>query len=297
MSGDVVYVTAGSAPDNNTCNKVYCYNVQTDYWTILPQPGHYFGVLQMLDDQLNIFGGGKDTTTITYHSKVTTYNSDTNSWYSHYPNMLNERFRPGVVTHLNYVIVMGGKLSPYKMYDSIEVMDFHHQLQWKQVSTRLPVPMYAIKPTISGDNIAIVGYAEVGGHSNGYYQIPVQQIILTLDNLFVSTSSEWKELSSPLYWNTSTVPQSNLPVTIGGKVHDYQGSNATTDVSLYDQSKDSWKKVDSLTSARNCVGVATLDSNTIIVIGGTSGGSGIEEHKASSLAIVEIGSIVPNCNY
>ena len=97
VSGDVVYVTAGSAPDNNTCNKVYCYNVQTDYWTILPQPGHYFGVLQMLDDQLNIFGGGKDTTTNTYHSKVTTYNSDTNSWYSHYPDMLNERFRPGAV--------------------------------------------------------------------------------------------------------------------------------------------------------------------------------------------------------
>ena len=289
-----IYVTAGSSPEN-IYNNVYCYSTQTDDWTLLPHPGHYFGVLHIIDDQLNIFGGGirKDRK---YDNKVTTYSSDANSWYSCYPNMLYKRFKPGIITHHNFVIVMGGINSPDNIHDSIEVMDFRYQRQWKEVPTRLPVPMYAIKPTLSGDNITVVGYAQVGGRSNGFYQIPVEQIICSLDNLLTSDSecSQWKELSSAKHWNTATVPYSNPPITVGGKVHENEGANATSDISLYDPSKDLWRKVDSLTSVRDCVAVATLDSNSIIVIGGTCGGSGIEEHKASSLAIVQIGEIVPN---
>ena len=287
-----VYVTAGSAPDN-IYNNVYCYSTQTDNWITLPQPGHHFGVLHIIDDELNIFGGGKDGE---YDSKVTTYISEANNWSSCYPNMRHKRFKPGVVTHRNYMIVMGGINSPDSIHDSIEIMDFHHHRQWKEVSNCLPVPMYAIKPTLSGDNITVVGYAQAGGRSNGYYQIPIEQIIFTLDNPLASRSksSQWKELSSAIHWNTATIPYSNPPVTVGGKVHENEGSNATSDISLYDPSKDSWRKVDSLTSARDCVAVATLDSSTIIVIGGTSGGSGIKQHKASSVATVEIGKIVPN---
>ena len=66
------------------------------------------------------------------------------------------------------------------------------------------------------------------------------------------------------------------------------------DVSLYDIHKTSWRNVDSLTSARNNVGVALLNSHTIIAIGGASGGVGIKGALASSLSTVEIGTIVPN---
>ena len=248
------------------------------------------GVLHIVDGKLNIFGGGKDKK---YDNKVTTYNSDTNNWYKHYPDMLHKRFKPGVVTHHNYMIVMGGINSPDNIHDSIEIMDIYNVLQWKQVAVHLPVTMYAIKPTMSGDYITIVGYGQAGGRSNGHYQIPVQQII---DNsLFSSSASScWKELPSAVYWNTATIPYSNPPVTVGGKVHDNHGSNATSDVTLYDTSNESWRKVDSLTSPRDCVAVALLDHSTIIVIGGSSGGSGIEEHKSSSLCIVEIGKLVPN---
>ena len=55
--GNTLYVTAGSAPDDNTHKNVYSYNMNTDQWTVLPQPGHSFGVLYALDDKLVIFGG------------------------------------------------------------------------------------------------------------------------------------------------------------------------------------------------------------------------------------------------
>ena len=65
---------------------------------------------------------------------------------------------------------------------------------------------------------------------------------------------------------------------------------------MYDPLKYSWRleKADLLISARNCVTVATPDNNTIIVIKGTSGGSGIEKNKAYFLDTEQIVKIVPN---
>ena len=288
-AGDKVYVTAGVAPDDNTYNNVYCYNTNTDHWTVLPQPGHRFGILHMLDDKLTIFGRS-DPVTRKYHNKVTTYNNDTNRWYSEYPDMLNKRFMPGVITYNNYVMVMGGNSSPDNIHDSIEMMNYHNDLHWKKFSVNLPVPMWDIKPTISGDNITIVGYSTTGGRSNEYYQIAIEEI-LDQPLSTSATSNQWKIMSSAPHFNTTTVPCSNPPVIIGGS--DVKGVT-TCDITLYDSSKNSWSKVDSLTSARKNVGVALVNKNSIIVIGGCSGGVGAERAMASSLTTVEIGNIVLN---
>ena len=284
-----MYVTAGDAPDDNTYNNVYCYNTNTDHWAVLPQPGHRCGILHMLDDKLTIFGG-TDAVTRKYHNKVTTYNNDTNSWYSEYPDMLNKRYRPGVITYNNYVIVMGGESSPDNTHDNIEVMDYHNELKWKNVSIKLPVPMSWINPTISGDNITIVGNSDTESHYNGYYQIAIEEI-LDQPLSTSATSNQWKMLPVSPYYNTATVPYSNPPVIIGGC--DIKGV-PTCDITLYDSSKNSWRNVNSLTSAKDCVGVALLNNNSIIVIGGTSGGVGAEEGMACSLTTVEIGNIVVN---
>ena len=287
-AADNVYVTAGTAPDDNTYNNVYYYNTNTDHWTVLPQPGHRFGILHILDDKLTIFGGS-DAVTREYHNKVTTYNNDTNSWYSEYPDMLNKRFKPGVITYNNYVIVMGGSSSPDNIHDNIEVMDYHNEMKWKNVSIKLPVPMWGIKPTISGDNITIVGYSTAVGRSNEYYQIVIEEI-LDQPLSTTATSNQWKMMLSSPYYNTATVPYSNPPVIIGGDVKGVP----TRDITLYESSKNSWRKVYSLKSARKHVGVALLNNNSIIIIGGSSGGSGVEGAMACSLTTVEIGNIVLN---
>ena len=73
-AGDAVYVTAGGSADDHTKHNVYHYNTSTDHWTLLPRPGHCFGVLHMLDDKLTIFGG-QDSITYYASNKVTTYNN------------------------------------------------------------------------------------------------------------------------------------------------------------------------------------------------------------------------------
>ena len=290
VSNGTIYCT-GTTPNKDNWHDVYCYDTRSNQWKQLPRPGHCLGVIHMLDDKLTIFGG-RDSTTDQFHNKVTTYNSKTNSWYSCYPDMLHNRYKPGVITSDDHVIVMGGGSSPDTDLDSIEVMNYRQQLQWKEVSLHLQVPMYAINPTISGDYITIVGYTNDEGCDKGYYQISTQEIISSLDQPLSTgaVTTQWQELSSPTHWNTATVPYFNPPVIIGGSIKGV----CTSDVSLYNSSKNSWRKVDLLTSNRNHVGVALLNSNTIIVIGGTSGGVGVEAAIASSLSTVEIGNIVPN---
>ena len=291
VSNGTIYCT-GSTPDVDNRDEVYCYDIRTDQWKQLPRPGHCLGVIHMVDDKLTIFGG-VDPTTDEVLNKVTTYNSKTNSWYSHFPNMLYNKSKPGVVTSHDYVIVMGGKSSPDTILDNMEVMNYHH-LQWREVSVHLPVPMWAIRPTISGHHITIVGYSTATNRYNGCYHIPTEELILSFDQSLSpgAVPVQWKKLSAATHWNTTTIPYSNPAVTIGGS--NSKGDVPTSDVSLYDINKNSWRKVDSLTSARDFVGVALLNSYTIIVIGGTSGGVDVEGAMASSLSTVEIGTIIPN---
>ena len=294
VSNGTIYCT-GSTPNIDNQHDVYCYDTRSNQWKQLPRPGHRLGVIHMVDDKLTIFGG-RDSTTGKHHNKVTTYNSKTNSWYSYYPDMLHNRFKPGVITSDDHVIVMGGKIGPDTYLDSIEVMNYRQQLQWKEVSLHLPVPMFVIKPTISGDYITIVGYGHAGGRSSGCYQISTQEIISSLDQPLSTgaVTGQWQMLSAVTHWNTITVPYSNPPVIIGGKSHSNQGAVPTSDISLYDSSKNLWKKVDSLTTARGSIGVSLINNNTIIIIGGSTRGGSVEASRASSLTTVEIGNIVLN---
>ena len=284
-----MYVTAGSAPDDNTKNNVFCYNTNTDHWTVLPQSGHRCGVLHMLDDRLTIFGG-IDPVTRECLNKVTTYNNDTNSWYSHYPDMLNKTFKPGITTYNDNVIVMGGMSSPDNIHVSIELMDYHNEMKWKNISLELPIPMWCINPTISGNNITIVGFSDDGGRGKEHYQIAIEEMMSSFNQSpsTSATSNQWKMKLPAPHYNTATVPYTYPPVIIGGS--DVKGVRIS-DVSLYDSSKNIWSKVDSLTSARNNVGVALLNNSSIIVIGGCSDGLGVKGCKAHSLTTVEIGDI------
>ena len=288
VSNGTIYCTGTTRNEDNQ-HDVYCYDTRSNQWKQLPRSGHFLGVIHMVDDKLTIFGGG-DSTTGNIHNKVTTYNSKTNSWYSCYPDMLHNRFKPGVITSDDHVIVMGGRSSPGTDLDSIEVMNYRQQLQWKEVSLHLPVPMWNIKPTISGDYIIIVGYSSDHRYTT-VYQITTQEIISSLDQPLSTgaVTRQWQKLSAGTYWNTTTVPYSNPPVIIGGNSQD--GTTPTSDISLYDSSKNLWKNVDSLTTARGHIGVSLINNNTIIIMGGNTTGGSVE---ASCLTTVEIGNIVPN---
>ena len=168
----------------------------------------------------------------------------------------------------------------------------------REVSAHLPVPAWRIKPTISGDNIVIVGYTNSRVRYNACYLILTEELILSFDKSLSPDALpiRWEKFSVTTHKESTTIPYSNPPIIVGGhsRIHSNQGIVRTSDVSLYDIHKNSWRKVDSLTSARDNVGIDLLNNHTVIVIGGATSGVGVEGAMESCLCTVEIGTIVPN---
>ena len=159
------------------------------------------------------------------------------------------------------------------------------------MSIKLPVPMYEFIPTISDDHLIIVGFCDSDRKpSKGAYKLPVANITASIEEqhkVTRSTSSRWTELTEPIHSRTVLVPNSSPPVVVGGWNHNDKTS--TADIKMYDNSDHSWRKVGSLSSAKFHPGVAAIDNNATVIIGGCTRGDTKDNRKSSSLTMVELG--------
>ena len=275
-----VYIMAGDAPDNDTYYHVYCYNITTDQWEQLPPPGHHMGRLQIIVGKLTVIGGG-DNVTKKITNKVTTYIN--NRWTDHFPNLLRARSKPGVVSHSEYVIVAGGYRDKDTINDDIEILNTTQPSHWMMASVLLPQPMRGISPTISDNKVIIVGYGRSTGRINGVYQLPVDIITSTTTS---NQPVQWMKLPRAPHYDTITIPNSHPPVIMGGCDHQ---SVPTSDVAMLDESTNKWNIVSSLSSPRKHVAVVPIDSDTILVLGGSTGRRGVAEALAHSITTAEKG--------
>ena len=282
-----IYVTGGDSPVEDAYHQVYVYDINTDQWGQLPPSGHYYGIPHIIGGKLVIFGGCLSATK-KMTNKVSTFDEDSQTWTSYYPDLLSVRSRPGVVSHLEHVIVAGGGLDDDSDHDDIEVLNWIENSHWRKVSIKLPVPMYGFTPIVSDDHLLIVGYAGADmKRYNGVYKISVATITASCDQQYNSdTSTKWTKLTAADHWLTALIPSSSPPVVVGG-----QDTNVTStaDIKMYDNSNKSWKKIGSLSSARSSVAVAAVYNNAIIIIGGRTKGDTRANAKSSSLTVVELG--------
>ena len=287
-----IYVT-GDSPVEDAQHQIYVYNINNDQWGQLPPSGHYYGIPHIVGGRLAIIGG-RLSATKKMTNKVSTFDEDSQTWTSYYPDLLSVRSKPGVVNHLEHVIVAGGARptaedddTPIAL-DDIEVLNWIENSHWRKVSIKLPVPMWGFTPTISDDHLLIVGYSHPYGINNGAYKIPVTNITTSIDQQHNSdTPTKWTELTAADHYSTALVSNSSPPVVVGGQ--NMTGTILTADIKMYDNSNKSWKKIGSLSSARSSVAVAAVYSNAIVVIGGCTKGDIVANRKSSSLTVVELG--------
>ena len=275
---------AGDAPDDDIYRYVYVYDINGNQWDRLPPPGQYWGRLQIINSKLTVIGG-RDNTTRKRTNKVITYNN--NSWDNSYPSMIKARNKPGVVTHLDYVIVAGGVLDDKTISDDIEVLNYKQSSHWVIARMKLPEPMRSPSLTISDDLLYIVGYTRATGRTNAAYQLPVDTITSSAAQLTSNQTAHWTKLPSAPHFETAIIPNSCPPVIIGGNI---QGV-PTVDIRVLDVPNNCWKKIASLTTARSCTAVVPINHDSILVIGGCTGGIGFEEAKAHSTTRVEKGTV------
>ena len=287
-----IYVT-GCSPVEDAKHKVYVYDADIDQWGQLPPSGHYYGIPHIIGVKLVIIGGYLSATKMT--NKVSTFDEDSQSWTCYYPDLLSVRYQPGIVSHLEHVIVAGG-IRPTDedndtpvVQDDIEIFNWIENSHWRKVSIKLPVPMFAFIPTISDNHLLIVGYSNRNMKGNtGAYKLPVAYITASIEQEHkIDTPTEWTKLTKADHWCTYVIPSSSPPVVVGGQ--DTTGTIPTADIKMYDNSNKSWKKIGSLSFARSRTAVAAVYNNAIIIIGGCTKGDSITNRKSSSVTVVELG--------
>jgi len=283
-----IYVMAGSAPEKETVKQVYCYNISTNCWDQLPSPSHCVGRLLMINEKLTVIGG-VDNTTEKVTNKISTLIDD--SWNEYYyPDMLKARYKPGVAMYTEHVIVLGGRDS-LSFFDDIELLNCTiHNSQWIQSGVLLPKMMWDIFPITSSNNtLYIVGYSDPNGlRRSTAYQIPLDAEVIPT-TISPPTADQWSDLPTAPFSDTALLPNSCPPMIMGGSCEGVPKA----DVAVLDVSMTEWVTVALLSSPRQCVAAVPINTDTVIVVGGCSGGKDATEAKHCSLTTVEIAKVKP----
>ena len=295
-----VYVTGGDSPIEDAMQQMYVYDINTDQWGQLPPSGHYYGIPHIIGGKLVIIGG-RLSATKKRTNKVSTFDEDSQTWTTYYPDLLSVRSKPGVVSHLEHVIVAGGTRSTTEdddttvTQDDIEIFNWIENSHWRKVSIKLPVPMYGFTPTVSNNDdqlhLFIVSYdGENMKHHNVAYKLPIANITASIDQQDNSdTPTKWTEVTVTDHCYTTLVPSSSPPVNVVVGGEDTTGTIPTADIKMYDNSNKSWKKIGSLSSARSRVAVAAVYNNAIIIIGGCTKTVNLTNARSSSVTVMELG--------
>ena len=290
-----IYVT-GQSPVKDACHQVYVYNINCNQWGQLPPSGHYYGTPHIIGGRLAIIGG-RLSATKKMTNKVSTFDEDSQTWTSYYPDLLSVRSKAGVVSHLQQVIVAGGGRHTAEdddtpvILDDIEVFNWIENSHWRKVSINLPVPMWAFTPIISDGDLIIVGFS--GANMKRYkvsYKLPVANIIMMISsyNQQHNSTSKWTELTAAIHdFSTPVFALSPFPLVVAGGENE-TGTIPTADIKMYNNSNNSWKNIGSLSSARSRAAIAAVYNNAIIITGGCTNGSK-GNVDSSSLTIVELG--------
>ena len=273
-----VYVSGGLG---DTIRLVFVYDIDYNRWDTLPPLDHYYAIPHIIGKKLALIGGREGAFT----NKVSTFDPTTQSWVSYYPNLLSARYHPGVVTHMEYVIVAGGKTDDDNVLDDIEILDWVENSQWIRVASHLPVPMYDLQLTSTyNDHLFIVGYRTEGSSPRKHvYTLPVALITKSADQP-QHASTRWVELAQTTLWGSSVVTGLFPLIVVGGN----DATSTTADIQMYDKTAEKWKRIDSLSFARSRAAASAINNNAIIVIGGYTK---VGDCKSSRLTIVELGQV------
>ena len=285
---NTLFIGGGACTTANDDNFMFSYKLIDNQWMRLPLLPQAYGVPTNINNKL-CYTGGLDYSTCEPTDKAITLLD--NHWIVTYPNTVMARWDHAVVLYQHYTIVAGGYGEDGSTLDTIEVFNSNNN-QWTILSTHLPQPMRGVNATTCNQSFIIAGYTMADGKANnGTFIISMDSLVGTDQKYLTSSSNEddnkWTELCHTPYWNTVIVPNTSPPVIIGG--HDNQGK-AVNNISLYDDSSNSWRTVSSLPISATVTTVATIN-NVIIVARGCTDYSNMETATATSFTSVVLGQL------
>ena len=280
-----VYAMANAAPEKETYNHIFVYDIHSDEWDRLPSlSGHRRGILQIIDNKLTIVGG-QDCSTRKITNKVTSFQD--NQWLKVFCDMQKPRIQPGVVVHRDYVIVAGGAVDESTFSDDIELLNWKQRsADWVIAKLKLPEPMWFLSLTISEDSLYIVGYNRSNDRTTTAYKVLADAIISPADQLPMDSHTiYWHRVPKAPHAATAIIPNCCPPVIAGG----YNHQGFTSDISVLDG--NSWKRIALLETPKKYVAVVSISHDSVLVIGGCTGGKGMRGAMSHSTVTVEKGTM------
>ena len=266
---------------------VYCYNINTDNWTSLPDCPNICSSFVVINNMLTAIGGIQGRL---YSNDV--YSLKGGKWTKKFPPMPTKRSSTTAVYVRSVLIVVGGPYSrqnPPLEYP-VEVMDVESH-QWysaANVGCRLE---YA-SGVMFGDQLYVLGGTD-----------PKSVYSCSLNDLLQSCRSESKEASTQLqsniilwrkhadlpFYYSDCVSLCGHLLAIGGSGHESHrklreeiGSKA---VYAYRPITNSWEVISEMSIARyDCFAVTLPTTNELMVVGGRS--------KLNSTDSVEFASLI-----
>ena len=285
---DTLYIGGGLCTTANDEYLMFSYKLIDDQWRMLPVLPQCYGVPTNINNDISYIGGCDRSTKRSTNKVITLLN---NQWTVQFHNMTTARRNHAVVSYQHYTIVAGGVGEDGSTLDTIEVFNCNNY-QWTILSTHLPQPMKFINATTCNQSFIIAGYVGADGNSySGTFIITMDSLVGTVqENSLTSSTSEqdnkWSELCPTPYWNTAIVPNTTPPVIIGGS----EQRKTFNNISLYDDSSNSWRTVSSLPISCARATVATIN-DIMIVAGGYTDGNTIETANATTLTSVVLGQL------
>ena len=145
---------------------------------------------------------------------MTTYNI--NNWRNEHRNLLKARNNPGVLTHLDYVIVTGGALDINTFSDDIELLNYKQSSHRMIAKMKLPAAMWFPSLTIYDDTLYIVGYSRATDRTNTAYKVSLDMVTSSATQLTSNQTAHWTKLPSAPHYETAIIPNSCPPTIVGG---------------------------------------------------------------------------------
>ena len=237
VDGNTVYVTPGYT------HRVWAYDLKEDRWTRLPDCPHRRVGLAIVNGLLTAVGGERNDGNAT--NTLVSLTESHSKWTEHFPPMPLKLDDPAVVCTGNHLVVVG------ESWRSVHVMDTT-SLMWFSGS-RVPFPLWKTSLAVCGTELYMLSLRSV-------FSCSLPTLLQSSSAVQPETSDVWRSLAGvPVRDSTVTTLYGQL-VAVGGR-------NVDT-IHLYNRSVDSWHIIGHVPTARsNCL-VATLQGDTLVVIGG-----------------------------
>ena len=287
MIDEHIYVCGGICGDIAMERQVQVYSINHHTWSTLPPSPQYYAQAASINGQLVLIGG-REPSSGTVTNLMSTWNGQI--WQQQLPPMPTKRFRPGVTTYQNLVVVAGGRGEDGRtLLSSIAILNIT-TLQWSTPDNfTLPRPMYAMQFSISNAHLyvasATIAYdvaTNEGTYNNTVWQLPLTALenALTIegDGYSMSHRYHWIEIAPTPYYNSVLLQDTAHVVAVGGDEMSY---TPTSNVLVYDPNNNMWTNVGQLGVPRiRCAGVS-LSNTSFIVCGGCTDVRNINTHLTS----------------